>query len=129
MFLVDSDRSGRWLSLHYFGRVDAGQMQACFERMKKLLTQVEPGFRLFTDLSGLELMDAACAPVIGEIMDHLVERKIAGVVRVIPDRQKDIGFDLISRFHYGRDVDTMTFENLADAIQHLTGSLPPASSE
>jgi hypothetical protein len=74
---------------------------------------------LFTDLSGLEFMDAACAPLIGAIMDHLVEKQVASVVRVIPDPQKDIGFDLMSHFHYGREVRTMTFETLADAIHHL----------
>lgn len=128
MFLADLDHSGKWLSLHFSGRVDTRQMKACSARIKELLAEVAPGFRLLTDLSGLELMEAACAPVIGAIMDHLVEKQIAGVIRVIPDPQKDIGFGLLSHFHYGREVRTMTFETLADALQHLTGrGHPPAS--
>jgi hypothetical protein len=119
MFLADLDRSGQWLSLHFSGRVDAIQMDACLERVRKLLEGVEPGLRSFTDLSGLELMDADCAPIIGAIMDHLGEKQVASIVRVVPDPQKDIGFSLMSKFHYDREVRQMTFESLADALHHL----------
>jgi hypothetical protein len=41
------------------------------------------------------------------------------VVRVIPDPNKDIGFDLISRFHHDPPVKTQTHESLAEAIKSL----------
>ncbi len=41
------------------------------------------------------------------------------VVRVIPDPNKDIGFDLISHFHLHPPVRTQTHATLADAIKSL----------
>ena len=129
MFHTDLDRSGQLLSMHYSGHVDAAEMNACLDGVRELLKDVEPGLRVLTDLSGLEVMDAACAPLIGVIMDFFVEKQIASVVRVIPDPQKDIGFALMSHIHYGREVRTTTHTNLADAIQHLAVSVVPSTLE
>ena len=79
-----------------------------------------PGFRMLTDLSNLESMDEACAPYLGEIMDLCKFREMKKVARVIPDPRKDIGFALISRFHYGPNIQSSTHANLADAIQSLS---------
>jgi hypothetical protein len=40
---------------------------------------------------------------------------------VIPDPRKDIGFTILSQFHYGPEIRTVTFETLADAVQSLAG--------
>ena len=119
MTQVDFDPSRQLLSVQYSGQVNAGEMEACLERVKHLLKDVEPGFSALTDLSGLETMDASCAPVLGVMMDFLVEKQIDRVVRVVPDPQKDIGFALMSHIHSGREIHTATFESLAEAIQHL----------
>ncbi len=120
MFQTDLDQSGRWLSIHYSGHVDAAQVDACLERVRQLLDGVQPGLRVLTDLTGLELMDASCAAGVGMIMDLLVEKQVASVFRVIPHPQKDIGLSLMSHFHYGREVRIVTYENLAEALQNLT---------
>ncbi len=120
MFQTDLDRSGRLFSMHYSGRVDGAEMDACLEQVRDLLADVEPGFRVLTDLSGLEAMDPSCAPVIGAMMDFFVEKQIKSVVRVVPDPQKDIGFALMSHIHYGREVRTTTHTNLAEAMEHLS---------
>ena len=44
---------------------------------------------------------------------------ISAVLTVVPHPKKDIGFSLLEPFHYGKDVDVMTYETLADAIQSL----------
>jgi hypothetical protein len=41
------------------------------------------------------------------------------IVRVIPDPAKDIGFNLISRFHYHHRPRTATFKTLAEAATLL----------
>jgi hypothetical protein len=119
MIQADLDRSERLLSVQYAGRVGAVEMNASLERLKELLKDVEPGLRVLADLSNLESMDASCAPIIGVLMDFLVEKKIASVVRVNPDPQKDIGFALMSHIHYGREVRTTTCDNLKKAQEHL----------
>lgn len=120
MFLAEADKSGKVLTLSFSQNVGVEEMQACVERVKILLSDMEPGFRLLTDLSSLESMDEACAPYIGAIMDMCTEKEMKTVASVIPDPQKDIGFTLMSRFHHSSQLQSSTHENLADAIQSLS---------
>ena len=39
---------------------------------------------------------------------------------VVPDPQKDIGYKLLSLFHYDPEVKPRTYDNLADAIKSLS---------
>jgi hypothetical protein len=84
-----------------------------------MLVDIKPGFRLLTDLSSLESMSASCATDLGEMMNLCNGKGIGAVIRVVPDPRKDIGFTLMSRFHYGNRVEVKTYETLADAIQSL----------
>jgi len=83
------------------------------------MDDLKPGFLLLTDLSNLESMEASCAPELGAIMDLCSAKGMSNVVQVIPDPKKDIGFDLISRFHHDPPVKTQTHESLAEAIKSL----------
>ena len=84
-----------------------------------LLDDMPPGFRLLADLSGLQSMDLACAPFIAKVMDRCNERGVKKVIRIIPDPRKDIGFSIMSVFHYDRHVRILTFDNLAEAEEAL----------
>ena len=64
-------------------------------------------------------MEPAAAIHIAEIMDALAEKKVAMVVRVIPDHHKDIGLNILSQFHYGPKIKLATFESLAAALSML----------
>jgi anti-anti-sigma regulatory factor len=83
------------------------------------MEHLKPGFLLLTDLSNLESMDASCAPDLGTLMDVCSARGMSTVVRVIPDPDKDIGFDLISHFHHHPSVKTQTHKSLAEAMESL----------
>jgi hypothetical protein len=83
------------------------------------MDQLEPGFFLLTDLSHLESMEASCAPELGAIMDLCSSKGMSTVVQVIPDPNKDIGFDLISHFHHDPPVKTQTHASLAEAIRSM----------
>ncbi len=49
----------------------------------------------------------------------LAEKGIASVTRVMSDPHKDIGLNILSKFHYGPEVRIATFGTLADALQSL----------
>jgi hypothetical protein len=83
------------------------------------MDNLQPGFLLFVDLSSLESMEASCAPELGAVMELCSGKGVSTVVRVIPDRKKDIGFNLISRFHLQRQVKARTYASLAEAIKSL----------
>jgi hypothetical protein len=112
--------------MSYSQHIGAGEMKRCLGTVRDLMDNLKPGFLLLTDLSNLESMEASCAPEIGAIMDLCSAKGILSVVQVIPDPKKDIGFDLISRFHHDPPVKTQTHESLAEAIKSLhTETSPP----
>ena len=104
----------------YAGRLGADEMERCLDKTKSSLAEMDSGFYLLTDLSDLEFMDISCAVYIEQIMDLCNERGVRGVIRVVPDPHKDIGYHLMSLFHYAYDVEMVDYDNLADAMRSLT---------
>jgi len=124
MILCKVDEAGGVLTMSYGQRVEADDMRRCLGTVRDLMEQLKPGFLLVTDLSNLESMDAACAPELGAIMDLCSARGLLSVVQVIPDPNKDIGFDLISHFHHNPPVKTQTHASLAEAVKSMLAEQP-----
>ncbi|MEA3211901.1 MAG: hypothetical protein QOE70_4958 [Chthoniobacter sp.] len=121
MIFAEADEAKRLLTMQFTNRVSVEEMLDLVPKMPVLLSAIAPGFTLLTDLSQLEWMDPACAPEIGNLMDLVSAKGVKTVVRVIPDPAKDIGFALMSSFHYGREVRVVVHETLEDGLQ----SVPP----
>ena len=120
MFHAEANQAGGVLTMSFAQHVNAGQMGECLARVTGLLEGWKPGFRLVTDLSSLDSMDADCALDLGAIMEITAKRGVKAVLRVIPDPRKDIGFTLLSHLHYGPEVEVSTYDNLADAIHGMS---------
>jgi hypothetical protein len=129
MIRCNADKSGRVLTLDYSGHVGEEETRECLETIRSLIDRLQPGFILFSDLSHLEVMDLDCAPAIGEIMEICSAKGMSTVLRIIPDPTKDIGFMLISRFHFHAPVQIRTFESIAEAIRDLLEEAPAASAD
>ena len=121
MYAVELDRSKRLLVIGASQRVTAEQAELAAQRIRELLQDVPPGFRVLADFRWLDSMDLAAARHIAEIMDALAEKGVASVTRVMPDPHKDIGLNILSQFHYGPEIQIATFQTLADALQSLAG--------
>jgi len=119
MYVVELDQSKRLLVISAAQRVTAEQARLAAQRVRELLQDVVPGFRVLADFRWLDSMDSASARYIAEIMDALAKKGLASVTRVIPDPHKDIGLNILSQFHYGPEIKIATFETLADALQSL----------
>jgi hypothetical protein len=119
MFVVETDTTKQLLVLSVAGTVDLDEAQETVVRVREKMEQMAPGFVALADYRWLESMATGAAPFIAEIMDIFVAKKVSAVVRVMPDPHRDIGLNILSKFHYGPDVRLMTFETLADAIQAL----------
>ena len=120
MYAVELDRSKRLLVISAAQRVTAEQAKLAAQRVRELVHDVVPGFRVLADYRWLDSMDPAAARHIAEIMDAIAERRAVSVTRVIPDPHKDIGLNILSQFHYGPEIEITTFETLADALQSIT---------
>jgi hypothetical protein len=119
MILCSADESGQILSLSYGRRIGPAEMKKGLEALRGLMPRMKTGFTLFSDLTHLEAMDPDCAADLGDIMTLLSDAGMANAVRVIPDPTKDIGFNIISAFHYHQPVKVHTCENLAEALRCL----------
>ena len=119
MYAVELDQSKRLLVISAVQQVTAAEAKLAAQRVRELLQDVVPGFRVLADFRWLDSMDSASARHIAEIMDALTERGVGSVTRVIRDPHKDIGLNILSKFHYGPEVRIATFGTLADALLSL----------
>jgi len=119
MYAVELDQSKRLLVISAAQRVTSEQVKTVAQRVRELLYDVAPGFRVLVDLRWLESMDSAAASHLAEIMETLTRKGVASVARVLADPHKDIGLNILSQFHYGQDVIITTFATLADAVQSI----------
>ena len=128
MYAVELDLSKRLLVISAAQKVTAEEAMMAAQRIRAVLQDVAPGFRVLADFRGLQSMDPAAARHIAKIMDVLAEKGVASVTRVMPDPHKDIGLNILSQFHYGPDVTITTFETLADAVQSIAAKADSSSS-
>ena len=128
MYAVELDRSKRLLVISAAQKVTAEEAKMVAQRIRELLQDITPGFRVLADFRGLQSMDSGAARHIAEIMDALAEKEVASVTRIMPDPHKDIGLNILSQFHYGPDVTITTFETLADAVQSIAAKADSSPS-
>jgi hypothetical protein len=121
MVKVEADKAKNVLFMTFSGHVVPEEMKTGEERLKVLLTELKPGFRLLTDLTPLDSMDPACLAYVRRNMDQFSKRGVSQVLRVIPDPHKDIGLNILSIFHYPRKTRIATYENMKDALAALAG--------
>jgi anti-anti-sigma regulatory factor len=119
MYSVEADKSKRFVVISAAGKVTKEEAKQAAQRMRDILKDFAPGFRVLTDFRWLQSMDTAAARHVAEIMDVLTEKQVASVIRVMPDPRKDIGLNILSQFHYAPEIQITTFETLADALQSL----------
>src|SRR6266853_4575472 len=119
MYSVEADKSKRLVVISAAGRGTKEETKQAAQRMRDILKDFAPGFRVLADFQLLQSMDAAAARHVAEIMDALTETEVASVIRVMHDPHKDIGLNILSQFHYAPEIQITTFETLADALQSL----------
>jgi hypothetical protein len=118
-YSVETDLSRQLLTVTYTGDVGIAEVRGVFEKMQILLVDMQPGFRILTDLTQLKSMNSSCTPYMKQIMDLCDAKGVAAVVRIVSDPHKDIGLNIMSLFHYTRAVAIVTCSNLDEAASAL----------
>lgn len=120
MFLAEFDRPQQLLKITATNHVAPEDVRSCLEHLRTLLADVEPGFRLLADLSGITSMPTTTAIHVGQIMEFCDGKGLDSVVRVLPpEPRNDIGYAILSQFHYGPDVQIVTCDSAAEAARHF----------
>ena len=119
MIFLAANKLLRLMYCKHVGTVTGDEFRAREEELQALMTELGPGFRFLTDLSELQSMDKSYPEELARVMDELKAGGIKMVVRIIPDPRKDIGLNILSVFHYGRAVRTVTCKDFAEAMRVL----------
>lgn len=120
MVLVTANKAKQLLYVSYIEHVSRGELERGRKEIAGLIAELQPGFRLLTDLSRLEAMAVDCAPELGKLMEFLDQSGVSLVVRVIPDPKKDIGLNILTLFHYQNRPQFISCEKLSEAAQHFS---------
>ena len=88
MYLTEFDRSQRLMKITVAGDTIAEEVRSALENLRTLLIDVQPGFRVLADLSGLVSMPTSVAPHIGEVMDLCAEKGVALAGNCFPRPQQ-----------------------------------------
>jgi hypothetical protein len=120
MFLATINKPKALLHTSYIGKVRAEELAHSREELVTLLADLAPGFRLLTDLGRLQSMSESCAAEIAKMMELCDQKGVSLVVRVIPDRRKDIGMNILSQFHYPHHPNTVTCKTMVEAAKLLS---------
>lgn len=118
-FAITTDPARGFVTVRYCGRVTAADMAACADEVERRVADLKAGFTTLTDLTDLEAMELDCVSHLARIMDVCRARGVSTVVRVIPDPDKDIGFNILSIIHYRKGVKIITCETMAEAERVL----------
>src|SRR4051794_18452832 len=116
MYSVEADPKKRLFVISGTGNVTAPEVARERDEVRQLLEGAASEFYVLADFRFITSMKPEVARNIAEIMDLLAEKKVGGVVRVIPNASHAVGINTLSRLHYGRDVEVFTVKTLAEAV-------------
>ncbi len=119
MFLATTNKAKQLLLLSYIGHVREEEVRRGREEASVVMADLSPGFRVLANFGQMDSMDTDTAPEIGCLMEDAERRGVAFIVRVIPDRSKDIGLNILASIHYKRPVQTVTCETMEEAVKAL----------
>lgn len=100
MFDAITNKDRDLLIIHFSEVVDRQQTRKSVERVQSLIQGIKPGFTVISDLGRLTHMDFDCAEDVGKLMDLCNQARVARICRVSPKPDVDIGWSILSHFHY-----------------------------
>ncbi len=121
------DKKYNAVVIEFIGRIDAAQAKQSYLDIQKIVSAYRKGFKILTDFSLVESMDLKIKETIAKSMDFLDKKGVKEIIRVIPDPAQDIGFSIMSLFHYSKKVKFLTFPSRKDAETYLFETARSAS--
>jgi hypothetical protein len=112
MFLATTNKLRRFVHVNFIGKVRVEEIQEGVASIPQLLDDMPTGFTLIMDLERMDSMGKECAKEIGNLMELFDQRGIGKVIRVIPDKAKDIGFQILYLLHYAHHPPVQICESL-----------------
>ena len=115
MYKVDVDEARNIVFISFEDDFTLEDGENLFNDIKRAMSKVNKGFGLLANLSSLKSMDRNVQGSIGKGMDLIDQHGVSQVIRVIPDPTKDMGFQIMSLFHYSKGVKIHTCQSREEA--------------
>ena len=122
MIRISYDEGHNTVIVEFIGHVDAAQGEECFPDAERAIPRHGKEFQLLVDLSATEHMDPGIKKWIKKSMQLFNASGVARIVRVIPNPAHDVGFNIMTLFHYSPSVQVVTVPSRREAWKRLTES-------
>ena len=119
MVQVTFNEAHSLLTIVFKDVVDGKQAEKLYKELQQLAPKLKKGFKILTDLSSLEIIEMEAHIPIEKAMDLCNQHGVSKVIRITPDPSKDIGFNIMSLFHYSQDVIIHTYKSFEEALEYL----------
>ena len=119
MIEISFDKKRNTIVIEFSGKIDAVQGEEYLPKIPAVIPGHGKGFNLLVDASKVESIDPKLKDAVTQAMDIFNAHGVKKVVRVIPDPHQDIGFNILSVFHYSKDVKIVTVESRDEAEAQL----------
>ena len=119
MIKVRYDDQHNTVILEFEGNVDAAQAEGIFTDFEKVLPKPGNGFTLLADFSSVQNMELPVKRQVEKAMELFSARGVTEILRVLPDPDMDIGFNIMSRSHYRPKARILTLRSREEAMARL----------
>jgi anti-anti-sigma regulatory factor len=119
MVKVRYDPKRNTVIIEFEGKVDAEQAKKFFADLEEIRPKLGRTFKLLTDFSLVDTMEFSVKAEIEKAMDLFNAQGVTEIIRVIPDANMDIGFNLMSASHYSKRIKVHTLRSRQQAEAHL----------
>ena len=119
MIKVSCQQSCQALVFEFIGQIKLSDEAPLMEQLEKILPEQCGNFTVLTDVSAVEGYEPNMQQAIKRVMDYLNSRGVRKIIRIIPDQEKDIGFSIMSIFHYSPGVQVLTMASREEALERL----------
>ena len=126
MIKISYDQGHNTVIIEFVGVIDAAQGERYFPEIEKVIPKHGKGFQLLVDLSATKHMDPGIKEWIKKSMKLFNASGVAKIIRVIPNSAHDIGFNIMSLFHYSSSVRILTVSSRREAWARLKKEKQPA---
>jgi len=123
MYSIESDLQNNILVLKFQGHFNSDDGKELYLALIRDIEKFSKGFKLLTDLSQLERMDFEACSTIDKIMELCNQHGVSKIIRVITHDEVDIGFNIMSLFHYSHSVIIHNCKSLQEAEMALLDHL------
>lgn len=121
MLTVTIDKRNNKVVIVFKDTVGVADAERLYTEIRRMLPDLKKGFSVVTDLSSLKHMHITSRDFLEKTMDLLNENGVSKVIRIIPDPSKDVGFNIMSLFHYSSEVAIRTCASYQEAEKYLDG--------